>query len=80
MSGGYPKVIELYAEDRHMGSTKYGIDVASNGKASNKPDYYLQSGSLAGGKHYIIGRKSGGIGRMMTGLERRQICILMVIL
>ena len=55
----YPKVIELYAETDIWDLTKYGIDVASNGKASTKPDYYLQSGSLAAGKHYIIGRKSG---------------------
>ena len=59
LSGGYPKVIELYAETDIWDLTKYGIDVASNGKASTKPDYYLQSGSLAAGKHYIIGRKSG---------------------
>ena len=59
LPGGYPKVIELYAETDIWDLAKYGIDVASNGKASTKPDYYLQSGSLAAGKHYIIGRKSG---------------------
>ena len=59
LSGGYPKVIELYAETDIWDLTKYGIDVASNGKASTKPDYYLQSGSLAAGSSYMIGRKSG---------------------
>ena len=61
LSGGYPKALELYAVTDIWDLTKYGIDVNSNGSttASTKPDYYLQSGSLAAGSYYSIGRKSG---------------------
>ena len=61
LAGGYPKALELYAVTDIWDLTKYGIDVNSNGSttASTKPDYYFQSGSLAAGSYYSIGRKSG---------------------
>ena len=59
LSGGYPKVIELYAETDIWDLQKYGIDVASNGKASTKPDYYLTIGKPSSRFFIMIGRKSG---------------------
>ena len=43
LSGGYPKALELYAVTDIADLTKYGIDVASNGKAncSSTIDYFL---------------------------------------
>ena len=84
LSGGYPKALELYAVTDIADLTKYGIDVASNGKASSSStiDYYLDAGTLKAGNFYHIGRRSGTavLVALMTGLVLLQTCIQMVIL